>query len=61
MIRTPEPCHNFTIGGEDLSTIFFACRTTIYRMGIKCAGDCRLRVGVWAGTRDEPCRVRAQK
>ena len=45
LIRTPEPCHNFTIGGEDLKTIFFACRTTIYRMGISmegiavCAGE----------------------
>ena len=38
LIRTPEPCHNFTIGGEDLRTIFFACRTTIYRMGIKAQG-----------------------
>ena len=38
LIRTPEPCHNFTIGGEDLQAIFFACRTTIYRMGISATG-----------------------
>ncbi len=43
LIRTPEPCHNFTIGGPELNTIFFACRTTIYRMEINAAG---LPVGI---------------
>ena len=38
LIRTPEPCHNFTIGGPALQTMFFACRTTIYRMEINGVG-----------------------
>jgi sugar lactone lactonase YvrE len=31
-IKTPEQCHNFTIGGEDLKSMFFACRTSVYRL-----------------------------
>jgi len=38
LMKTPEQCHNFTIGGEDLKTIFFACRTTVYRMGVNIPG-----------------------
>ena len=38
LIKTPEQCHNFTIGGEDLKTIFFACRTSIYRLNVNIPG-----------------------
>ncbi len=37
-IKTPEQCHNFTIGGEELRTIFFACRTSVYRMTVNIPG-----------------------
>ena len=38
LMKTPEQCHNFTFGGEDLRTIFFACRTTVYRMKVNIPG-----------------------
>ncbi len=38
LIKTPEQCHNFTIGGEDLKAMFLACRTSIYRLTVNIPG-----------------------